>query len=64
MTSYAGGAALAHQVLADRPHLGGLPGHPEVALALGPVEALDDLGEPAGAGGGWSSQVTSGPAGR
>ena len=36
---------LAHQVLADRPHLGGLPGHPEVALALGPVDALDDLGQ-------------------
>ena len=39
--------ALAHQVLADRAHLRGLAGHPEVAVARGPVDRLDDLGEPA-----------------
>ena len=35
-------AHLPHQVLADRPHLRGLPRHPEVALAVGPLDGLDD----------------------
>src|SRR4051812_49425061 len=40
----AGQAALAHQMLADRPHLGGLAGHPEVAGSRGPVDRRHHVG--------------------
>ena len=56
--------ALPHQVLADRAHLRGLAGHPEVAVALRPVDRPTTVASALPPSPGGSSQVTLGAAGR